>query len=94
MAAAIETVNFAEKASTIIPAKAVFGFVGTLTVIRVFSLLFSDDLLQVHAYLADPITNELNFLKLGLFALMSAEGLADARMETNRTSSVRPRMMQ
>ena len=46
--AAIEALDFA-KTSSIPPAKAVFGSVTTLlTTIRVFLLLFRNDLLQVH----------------------------------------------
>lgn len=46
---AIEAVNLAEKISTIVPAKTVFGSVGTLLMlIRVCFLLFCDDILQVY----------------------------------------------
>ena len=45
----IIVMDLTEKDSTIPPAKAVFGTVGIiLSTIRVCSLLFSDDFLQVH----------------------------------------------
>ena len=47
--AAIETLNLAEKTSSIAPAKVVFGSVSILLVtIRVCFLLFHNDPLQVH----------------------------------------------
>jgi len=45
----IEAMNLAKEVSSITPAKAVFGSVSALlTMIRVRSPLFADDLLQVH----------------------------------------------
>jgi hypothetical protein len=49
--AAIEAMNLAKEVSSMTPAKAVFGSVSILlTMIRVFFLLFSDELLQVHMH--------------------------------------------
>jgi len=47
--AAIEAMNLAEKISSIAPAKAVFGSVSViLTMVRVCSPLFCNDLFHVH----------------------------------------------
>jgi len=49
---AVEDLNVAEKASSIPPAKAIFGSVIVLlTLIRVRFLLFCNDLLRVHTQL-------------------------------------------
>ena len=46
---AIETMNLAKEVASITPAKAVFGSVSVLlTMIRVRSLLFSDDTFHIH----------------------------------------------
>ena len=48
--AAIDDINLANKVSSIAPAKAIYGSVGgLLTMIRVCSILFYDDLSRVHA---------------------------------------------
>lgn len=50
--AAIKAMDLAEKASGIIPAKTVFGFVGSLlTMIRVCFLFFCNDLLQIDIWI-------------------------------------------
>lgn len=47
--AAINDINLANKVSSIAPAKAVYGSVGVLlTMIKVCSILFYDDLSRVH----------------------------------------------
>lgn len=66
--AAIESLNPAENASSIGPARAVFDSATTLlTMIRVCFLSFCNDLLHVHTPGQDSMVNEPGCVELGLF---------------------------
>ena len=67
--AAIEAMDLAEKISSITPAKAVFGTVVILlTIIKVCSLLFRDEMLQFTCN-QESVVNELDYVELGLFCV-------------------------
>ena len=62
----IDDLNLAKEASSITPAKAVFGSVAILlTMIRVSFFLFYDETLRAHASW-DPVASEAGYTKLGL----------------------------